>query len=258
MAILFQEEKKIFTLQTRQTTYQMKVDNFGFLLHLYYGAKVFGDMDYLLTFYDRGFSGNPNDVGNDRTYSMDVLLQEYPVLGIGDYRNSALIVRNQDESECCDLRYVGYEIREGKYELPGLPSVYAKCQDAETLEIILEDSVNGVQVRLLYGVLEAEDIITRSVKIINQGAGTVVIEKAASACLDFITGRYDLLSFYGRHAMERNMQRAEIVHGSHMIGSRRGTSSHQYNPAVIVAGKDTTEDNGDCYGMVFVYSGTFL
>lgn len=258
MAILFQEEKKIFTLQTRQTTYQMKVDNFGFLLHLYYGAKVFGDMDYLLTFYDRGFSGNPNDVGNDRTYSMDVLLQEYPVLGIGDYRNSALIVRNQDESECCDLRYVGYEIREGKYELPGLPSVYAKCQDAETLEIILEDSVNGVQVRLLYGVLEAEDIITRSAKIINQGTGTVVIEKAASACLDFITGRYDLLSFYGRHAMERNLQRAEIVHGSHMIGSRRGTSSHQYNPAVIVARKDTTEDNGDCYGMVFVYSGNFL
>ena len=75
MAILFQEEKRIFTLQTKQTTYQMKVDDFGFLLHLYYGTKVSGDMDYLLTYYDRGFSGNPNDVGNNRTYSMDVLPQ---------------------------------------------------------------------------------------------------------------------------------------------------------------------------------------
>ena len=258
MAILFQKEKKIFTLQTKQTTYQMKVDDFGFLLHLYYGAKVSGDMDYLLTFYDRGFSGNPNDVGNDRTYSMDVLPQEYPALGTGDYRNSALMIRNQDESECCDLRYAGYEIRKGKYELPGLPAVYAEAEDGETLEIILEDPVSRVQARLLYGVLEAEDIITRSVSIVNGGTGTVTIEKAASACLDFITGRYDLLSFYGRHAMERNLQRAEIVHGSHMIGSRRGTSSHQYNPAVIVAGRDTTEDHGDCYGMVFVYSGNFL
>lgn len=258
MAILFQEDKRIFTLQTRQTTYQMKADKFGFPLHLYYGAKISGDMDYLLTYYDRGFSGNPNDVGNDRTYSMDVLPQEYPTLGIGDYRNSALIIRNQDESECCDLRYAGYEIRKGKYELPGLPAVYAEAEDGETLEIILEDPVSKVQVRLLYGVLEAEDIITRSVRIVNCGTGTVTIEKAASACLDFITGRYDLLSFYGRHAMERNLQRAEIVHGSHMIGSRRGTSSHQYNPAVIVAGKDTTEDSGDCYGMVFVYSGNFL
>ena len=258
MAILFQEEKRIFTLQTKQTTYQMKVDNFGFLLHLYYGAKVSGEMDYLLTYYDRGFSGNPNDVGNNRTYSMDVLPQEYPTLGTGDYRNSAFVLRNHDESACCDLRYAGYEIREGKYELPGLPAVYAKPEEAQTLEIVLEDAVSKVRVRLLYGVLEDEDIITRSVKITNYGTEYIVVEKASSACLDFITGEYDLLSFYGRHAMERNLQRARIGHGSQCIGSRRGTSSHQYNPAVIVAGKNTTEDIGDCYGMVFVYSGNFL
>ena len=258
MAILFQEEKRIFTLQTKQTTYQMKVDDFGFLLHLYYGAKVSGEMDYLLTYYDRGFSGNPNDVGNNRTYSMDVLPQEYPTLGTGDYRNSAFVLRNHDESACCDLRYAGYEIREGKYELPGLPAVYAKPEEAQTLEIVLEDAVSKVRVRLLYGVLEDEDIITRSVKITNYGTEYIVVEKASSACLDFITGEYDLLSFYGRHIMERNLQRARIGHGSQSIGSRRGTSSHQYNPAVIVAGKNTTEDIGDCYGMVFVYSGNFL
>ena len=258
MAILFQEEKRIFTLQTKQTTYQMKVDNFGFLLHLYYGAKVSGEMDYLLTYYDRGFSGNPNDVGNNRTYSMDVLPQEYPTLGTGDYRNSAFVLRNHDESACCDLRYAGYEIREGKYELPGLPAVYAKPEEAQTLEIVLEDAVSKVRVRLLYGVLEDEDIITRSVKITNYGTEYIVVEKASSACLDFITGEYDLLSFYGRHIMERNLQRARIGHGSQSIGSGRGTSSHQYNPAVIVAGKNTTEDIGDCYGMVFVYSGNFL
>ena len=258
MAILFQEEKRIFTLQTKQTTYQMKVDDFGFLLHLYYGTKVSGDMDYLLTYYDRGFSGNPNDVGNNRTYSMDVLPQEYPTLGTGDYRNSALVLRGHDESECCDLRYAGYEIREGKYELEGLPAVYAGEKEAQTLKIVLEDNVSKVRVQLLYGVLEDEDIITRSVKITNYGTACVVVEKAASACLDFITGQYDLLSFYGRHTMERNLQMIMIGHGSHSIGSRRGTSSHQYNPAVIVAEKNTTENTGDCYGMVFVYSGNFL
>lgn len=58
--------------------------------------------------------------------------------------------------------------------------------------------------------------------------------------------------------MERNLQRIKIAHGNYSIGSRRGTSSHQYNPAIIIAGKDTTEDTGSCYGMVFVYSGSFL
>ena len=35
-------------------------------------------------------------------------------------------------------------------------------------------------------------------------------------------------------------------------------SSHQYNPAVILADRDATEDFGSCYGMLFVYSGNFL
>ncbi len=245
-------------MDTAHTSYQMKVDDFGFLLHLYYGGRVYGNMDYLLTCYDRGFSGNPSDVGNDRTYSMDVLPQEYPVMGVGDFRNSALIIRNADGSDCCDLRYVGHETKRGKYGLPGLPAVYADLEEAETLEIYLEDKVSGVRVTLLYGVLEDADIITRSVVVENRGERNVTVEKAASACLDFVTGRFDMLSFYGRHTMERNLQREEIRHGVYSIGSRRGTSSHQYNPAVILADRNTTEDAGGCYGMVFVYSGNFL
>ena len=245
-------------MDTAHTSYQIKVDDFGFLLHLYYGGRVYGNMDYLLTCYDRGFSGNPSDVGNDRTYSMDVLPQEYPVMGVGDFRNSALIIRNADGSDCCDLRYVGHETKKEKYRLPGLPAVYADSGEAETLEIYLEDKVSGLRVTLLYGVLEEADIITRSAVIENAGEREVTVEKAASACLDFLTGSYDMLSFYGRHTMERNLQREEIRHGVYAIGSRRGTSSHQYNPAVILADRDATEDAGRCYGMVFVYSGNFL
>jgi len=37
MAIGFEKEKRTFTLQTTHSTYQMKVDDFGFLVHLYYG-----------------------------------------------------------------------------------------------------------------------------------------------------------------------------------------------------------------------------
>lgn len=258
MSIGFYQEGRIFTLDTKHTSYQMKVDEYGFLLHLHYGGRVYGNMDYLLTRYDRGFSGNPSDVGNDRTYSMDVLPQEYPVMGMGDFRNSALIIRNADGSECCDLRYVGHETGKGKYGLPGLPAVYADAGEAETLSVYLEDKTSGVRVTLLYGVLEEADIITRSAVIENRGAQSVTVEKAASACLDFLAGSYDMLSFYGRHTMERNLQREEIRHGTYAIGSRRGASSHQYNPAVILAEGNATEEAGNCYGLVFVYSGNFL
>ena len=74
MAIVFNKQDNTFTLHTKNTTYQMKVDQYGVLLHLYYGSRTAGNMDYLLTYTDRGFSGNPHDVGQDRTYSLDVLV----------------------------------------------------------------------------------------------------------------------------------------------------------------------------------------
>ena len=258
MAITFNETTRIFTLTTAHTTYQMQADAQGYLLHLYYGARTAGEMDYLLNYGDRGFSGNPNSAGSDRTYSLDALPQEYPSLGTGDFRNYALNIENADGSQCCNLVYITHEIEAGKYTLKGLPFVRAEENEAETLKIILEDPVTKVELHLLYGVLEKEDIITRSVIIKNAGKAPVTVKKAQSACLDFLHGDYDLIKFHGRHAMERNMERMPVSHESTRIGSRRGTSSHQYNPGVILAGKNTNEDSGSCYGMLFVYSGNFL
>ena len=258
MAITFNETTRIFTLTTAHTTYQMQADAQGYLLHLYYGARTAGEMDYLLNYGDRGFSGNPNSAGSDRTYSLDALPQEYPSLGTGDFRNYALNIENADGSQCCNPVYITHEIAAGKYTLKGLPFVRAEENEAETLKIILEDPVTKVELHLFYGVLEKEDIITRSVIIKNAGKAPVTVKKAQSACLDFLHGDYDLIKFYGRHAMERNMERMPVSHESTRIGSRRGTSSHQYNPGVILAGKNTNEDSGSCYGMLFVYSGNFL
>ena len=257
MGIIYCEKDRTFTLQTKNTTYQMQVDRYGFLLHLYYGKKTDGCMDYLLTYYDRGFSGNPYDAGEDRTYSMDTLPQEFPCYGNGDFRSTAFAVENADGSMSCDLRYKSHTIRDGKYNLQGLPAVYASEEEAQTLEILMEDPVTGVKVVLLYGVLPAQDIITRSVCVKNESSGKIYLNKIESASLDFLYGDYELLTFYGRHAMERNVQRVPVVHGTQKIGSVRGTSSHQYNPMMILAEKETTEDKGNCYAMSFVYSGCF-
>jgi len=257
MGIIYCEKDRTFTLQTKNTTYQMQVDRYGFLLHLYYGKKTDGCMDYLLTYYDRGFSGNPYDAGEDRTYSMDTLPQEFPCYGNGDFRSTAFAVENADGSMSCDLRYKSHKIFDGKYNLEGLPAVYASEEEAQTLEILMEDPVTGVKVVLLYGVLPAQDIITRSVSVKNESSGKIYLNKIESASLDFLYGDYELLTFYGRHAMERNVQRVPVVHGTQKIGSVRGTSSHQYNPMMILAEKETTEDKGNCYAMSFVYSGCF-
>ena len=236
----------------------MMADSFGYLLHLYYGAKTQGFTDWGLTFADRGFSGSPYDAGRDRTYSLDALPQEFPVQGTGDYRSPMLIVRDSEGTYGADLRYSGHEITEGKYSLSGLPAVYANPgEDSQTLSITLRNERLGLSVKLLYGVIPDKDIITRSVIVSNNGSKLFTVEKLYSSCLDFTHGNFDLITFHGRHAMERNFQRHSLNHGSFSVGSRRGMSSHQYSPFVILADHDTTETHGRCWGMNFVYSGGF-
>lgn len=260
MAILLDSENNVFTLQTNHSMYQMKADRYGVLLHTWFGEKGKNfDYSYLITYADRGFSGNPYDVEDERTYSLDALPQEYPTYGSGDYRGSALKVRYPDGTTSCELRYVKHEVLEGKYSIPGLPAIYQMPENkADTLVITLEDTRKVFYVHLYYGVMEDLDIITRSVRIENHSDAPIYLKNVQSTCVDYLHGEFDLHTFYGRHVKERNYQRAAIHHGIQSVGSTRGMSSHQYNPFLILSDKDTTETSGNCYGFSFLYSGDFL
>ena len=74
--ILADLEKKLFTLHTKNITYQMKVDEYGFLLHTYYGAKIENeDMSKFIQYLWRGFSGHPYEMNGNFNWSLDTLPQ---------------------------------------------------------------------------------------------------------------------------------------------------------------------------------------
>ncbi len=247
----------IFYLETENTLYQMKADEYGVLLHLWYGKKTDCNMDYLLDYPDVGFAGNVYDVDNCRTYSLNTLPLEYGTAGTGDYRVPAISVTHGDGSTALDLRYQEHKISKGKYSIPGLPAVYAGEEEAETLEIILKDTATDIRVILKYGVLENQDVITRSVVIINDGEMPVKINRAHSLSMDMPYGDWEWMHFHGRHAMERQVERVPLLHGVQESGSTRGTSSHQQNPSVLLCEKNCTETSGYCMGAVLMYSGGF-
>lgn len=259
MSIIYTPEKKLFTLHTAGSTWQMKVGRYGHLLHAYYGKKV-EDMDLscLIREMNRGFCGVPYEAGEERGYSLDTLPQEYPAFGVGDYRTACLHAVHEDGSQAAELRYVSHRIYDGRYQLPGLPSVRASRTETQTLEILLRDKSSELEVVLYYGVLEQADVITRACRIQNRGKTPIRLLRALSCCVDLPDGNMDLITFHGRHAMERNVQRTRIPHGRLSAGSTRGTSSHQSNPFVILCDPDAGEDWGNCCGMTFVYSGNFL
>jgi alpha-galactosidase len=235
----------------------MKVDEYGILKHIWYGENTSNDMEYLLDYPDIGFSGNLYEAENRRTYSTDTLPLEYSCNGTGDFRISAIAVQHSDGSNALDLRFESYAIKEGKYSIQGMPSVYDEGNQAQTLEITLKDTASGVKVVLKYGVFSSLDIITRSVVVVNTGEETIKLTKAHSMCLDFPYGDFEWIHFYGRHTMERQFERTPLIHGIQESSSKRGTSSHHQNPTMILCEKDCSETNGSCVGAMLVYSGSF-
>ena len=256
--IICDEVGRVFTLHTRNTTYQLKADRFGVLLHTYYGPRIRGgDMSRLIRPIAPAFSPNPDDAFPDRAYSLDTLPQEYSGAGAGDLRLPAIELELADGSHVAELRYTGFELRPGKYVLEGLPAFFGNEEEAQTLAVFLEDKTAQVSVELLYGVFEKEDLITRAVRVVNRGDSIVLLRRAASLCLDFPRANMDLITFDGGHVKERSLSRGAIRPGVQSVGSVRGISSPHHNPFVILCDHSADEEHGVCYGAMLLYSGNF-
>ncbi len=256
MAIRFDEESKVFFLTTKNTEYQIKINEIGMVLHTYYGASVGNnDMSYLIKKIDRGFSGNPYEFRHERGVSQDTLPLEYSTDGAGDFRLSAFSVVLPNGSRTADLRFKDYSIKEGRDSLNGLPYVRQENDKTDTLKLYLEDKTAGLEVTLSYQVFEEKDIISRYTIVKNCSENDVILNKVASMCVDIQGSDLDLIHFHGRHAMERMPERERVGHEIHRIGSKRGASSHHNNPFVILCDKNTDEWHGDSYGFMLMYSG---
>ena len=253
MSIVFDNEKRSFTLTTKNSVYQMQIGPLGYLLHLYYGRRAEGCFDYLHLERDCGFSPNPYGLQDKRGWSLDTMPQEYSGANCGDFRLSSVDAETASGQCGADLHYMHHEIRPGKYTLEGLPTAFGN--ECETLSVTLRDETAGLEVELLYGVFEEKDMITRAARIRNSGSGPIRLRKAASACLDLPFGEWELVHFHGRHTLERQLARQVLMNGIQTIASKRGASSHQHNPFVILCEPETNEDMGSCFGVMPVYSG---
>lgn len=258
MAIIFNKEAKTYTLETKNTTYQMKINDLGVLLHTYYGRKIEDDDLGYTAFWDMApFVPKTEYIKGDETWAnIDHLPQEISCFGCGDYRESAINIRHTDGTLGLQPIFVRAEIKKGKYALEGLPAFHG--DEGETLIVTLKDRAYDVYLHLYYGVLPEYDLITRALIIENKTDKEIHVEKALSLNLDFNYGNFDLVSFEGRWAQERRLQRAPVLHGKTQVFSTRGASGHIMNPSCMLAHKNATETTGDVYAFAFVYSGSFL
>ncbi len=260
MSIKYNENTKIFNLSTPNTTYLIGLLN-SQLIHLHYGKKIISDAQIfdIYKYSARAFSAQSEPDGTENVYSDDVLPMEFPCYGSADLRMPAFHARYADGSTVTKLTYKSHSIKKGKPALVGLPAFYVENDnEADTLEIELVDELTGLLVVLSYTVYNERDIITRSVKIVNNGDKNAELLRVMSMNVDMFDSDYDFVHLWGAWAKERHIQKCPLINGGQYIDSKRTSSSHHHNPFFAISRKNATEYEGEVYGFGLVYSSNFI
>lgn len=249
----FLEDKRIFHLYN---------DKVSFVLALFPDKE--GHEELLMTYYGKRLDHPECTLrtmqwweGASFDSPRQMLPYACPTDGRGDFRPPMLRVLQPDGAMTAELFYQGYELVQGKPELPGLPSVYTEKNDeAETLTVLLCDQKTKLVVRLAYTLFASLPVVTASCSLVNQGEADLVLDQAASVTLS-LPGSFDMVHLHGAWAKERQVERVPAGCMTRSIGSVRGASGHEHNPFAALAYPETTEHMGECWGVNLVYSGDF-
>ena len=247
MNILVNENKLEFHLYNNNISYIFKVLEDGTLGHLYFGKKLKhrDSYEHIIQTTLAEVPVTPNCLENTRGFCKDILPQEYPSYGNGDYREPAVVILQENGSRITNFIYDSYEIIDGKDKLLNLPNTYVENRDeAKTLKIYLKDEIINSTLTLSYTIFKNYDVISRNAHIKNNSDNKIVLERFLSASIDFKEPEFQIVHLSGAWARERHIEITDINQNKFVIDSKRGTSSVNNNHFIALKRKETTEFSG--------------
>jgi alpha-galactosidase len=89
----------------------------------------------------------------------------------------------------------------------------------------------------------------------NKGTAPLNLNMMATACLPIPQTMSDIIGFSGRWADEFRHERLARFSGTYLRENKRGRTSHDSFPAIILCASDTNEQSGEAYGLHLAWSG---
>lgn len=247
-------DDKTFYLNTENTTYIFMINENNHLEHVYYGEKInrVKHIDDVRIRFEFELGSSTPYIPSSSAYNLNTTLLEVSNFGKGDYREPTFHIELDSASRTLDFKYKSHKIIKGR-KVSGLP----EAQKDLTLEIILHDEIENIFLKLYYSVFENENIIVRSLEILNKSKGKIILDKALSFSLDMLDKKYILSKLDGAWIRERHINDIALTKGTIRFDSKKGVSSSDHNPFFILKKTDTKEDYGSAFGFALVYSGNF-
>ena len=239
------QENGIFLLHNEKFSLMLRVNDYGLLEQLHFGAPIMLEDAAALTFC-RKLCGGTTVLLDDQNGGScpDEMGLAWSGSGRGDYRESPLELAGQST----DFRYQGFRIFDGIAPMAGLlPQAKGK---AETLEITMEQA--GLRLKLYFTLFDT--VITRCCVLENIGQEAVTVTKIMSSVMD-LSGNYEMTTFDGGWIAEMRKHTVPVMDSRVVNESVTGASSNRHNPGFMLSELGATEDAGRVYGFNLVYSG---
>jgi alpha-galactosidase len=231
-SIQYSESKKVWLLTTRQSSYAMGVAADGALRNLYWGAPLWRIDDLAA----------PPNVRDRSSFDPRQMMEneEYPGWGGPRYYEPALKVSRPDGDRDLVLHYASHRL------------------DGNELHIVLKDIHDPIEVTLHYRVYPEQSIVRRSATIHNGTAKPLTIDSAQAAAWYLPPGEgYQLTYLTGRWAAETQINHEPIHEGAKVLESRKGHTSHNFNPWFAIDTGDASEETGRVWFGALAWSGNW-
>ncbi len=235
----------VFSIQTEAYCYLFRINAWGLLEHLYFGAPV-ENSDAAAFALRPGLGWGASVLLEDRDPGscQDVMALEWSSSGRGDYREIPFALAGVS----AEPKYQSHQILDGTVLMEqGLPQAQGAFQ---TLCVTLAQP--GMEVELYYAAFPTA--LTRRVKIKNTGKNSVTLSKIMSFCLD-LPGSYRMTTFDGGWIREMGKHTVPVTMSRIVNESTTGSSSNRHNPGFLLSAPDAGEDHGKVYGFNLIYSG---
>src|SRR5437764_7713180 len=231
-SIQFVESRKIWLLTTHDSSYAMGVSPEGALQHLYWGAPLWRAEELPLISTRRDISSfDPHQMIEN---------EEFPGWGGPRYYDPPLKIARENGDRDLVLRYVSHQIQ------------------PDNLDIVLKDIRDDIEVTLHYSLYPDYGIIARGATVRNGTRTIFPVNSAQSASWYLPPGEgYRLSYLSGRWAAETQLNREPIHEGTKVLESRKGHTSHNFNPWFAIDAGTAGEEHGNVWFGALAWSGNW-
>ena len=237
-AISFDADTRTWLLATPNTSYALRLVGSNVLRHLHWGAPLTlaqaASLDDVPPFLVRGHENVTEGT------------EELAVDGGLRYGVPSLQVRYPDGVRAIEWEYADHQI--------------VVRPDSETLTIRLADKHYPLRISLHYRVFTDSDVIDRWTTLASD-AGTgedITLLRTDSATWSVpLREDYRLRHAIGQWARETQLVESGVAIGETVFTSRRGITSLNANPWVMVDAGDADEEHGEVWGTALAWSGTW-